>query len=189
MTKAIVVGIIAEDDSDVDCLKEFLKKLRPDKSFKVKKQIGRGCAKIPIKCKKWAVVLGNRGCNKLIVMRDSDGANPKVLASNIRKALNPAPVADNVVVIAVQELENWLLADISSIHKKFSITKKIPKEINSPESIANGKEYLYSFVKKNYDKQYLHTRHNQEISKTIDVSKIRNKCPSFTELTKFAAYF
>lgn len=189
MTSSITVGIIAEDISDYECVKEILQKLCPEKQISFKKQLGKGCGTIAAKCNKWAGVLKNRGCTKLIILRDSDGKSVKKLEAEISKALTPPPIEDNVIVIAVCELENWLLADLASVHQTFCRSKKKPNEIHNPESISKAKEHLRDFVKQKYSKQYLSTTHNSKIAQIIDVSKIKKKCPSFQSLDTFVSNF
>src|SRR6266403_5712319 len=104
------LGIIAEDQSDVDIVHLVLKK-SAKKAFTVQKFIGHGCGKIRGKCRAWAENLCRRGCDRLVLIHDLDNKNAVELRNAIQAALAPCPVPKHVIVIAVQEVEAWLLAD------------------------------------------------------------------------------
>ncbi len=57
---AMKFGIIAEDKSDVDVIKEFLAKYLKPSEFSVKHFVGQGCGKLKSKCQAWAVNLKKR---------------------------------------------------------------------------------------------------------------------------------
>jgi hypothetical protein len=65
-------------------------------------------------------------------------------------------------VIPVQELEAWILADLSSVSKV--ITSWAPKDVLSPESINDPKEHLERLSKEHQKPKYIHAIHNQKIA-------------------------
>jgi hypothetical protein len=57
----------------------------------------------------------------------------------------------------------------------------MPKEISQlahlphdPEGLPDPKDYLGKLVSKEYDKEYLNTRHNELIAKHVDVARLKN---------------
>ncbi len=51
------IGVIAEDNSDVEVVRELIKKIVPDKKFSINSFVGHGCGKIQGKCFQWAGAL------------------------------------------------------------------------------------------------------------------------------------
>ncbi|MEW8515419.1 MAG: DUF4276 family protein [Candidatus Thiodiazotropha sp.] len=178
------IGIIAEDISDFTSLTKLIPKIKSGK-YVFRKALGKGCGRLRSKSHRFGTVLLDQGCTELIVIRDSDGEDANKLKQEIRTALHPNPFEKHVIVIAVQELESWLLADIKAVHQVFSRTKRAPREIPSPEVIDNPKEYLSAFVKANYGKKYLNSIHNSKIADGMSINKITRKCPSFMDLVNF----
>ena len=184
MAKHKRIGIIAEDISDFDSLTKLIPKIKKD-NYVFRKALGKGCGRLRSKGHRFSKVLRDQGCARLIIIRDSDGKDVGKLKEEIRNAIDPAPIDDHVIVIAVQELESWLLADIKAVHQVFSSRRRPPKEIASPERISGPKEYLRNFIKTNYGKQYLNTIHNSKIAEKASISKIAKKCRSFEDLVCF----
>lgn len=184
MASARKIGIIAEDASDFNSLVALIPKIKSGK-YVFKKALGKGCGRLRSKSHRFGTVLRDQGCTELIVMRDSDGANVRSLREEISAALEPSPIGKHVIILAVQELESWLLADIKAVHQVFSTNKKIPKEIAEPELIDDAKGFLGRFVTKAYGKRYLNSIHNSKIADLASINKISRKCPSFVELIEF----
>lgn len=178
------IGIIAEDKSDFESLKIIIHKIN-NRSYKFKPMVGRGAGRIISKCHAWSNSLKLSGCTRLVLLQDSDGKSPESLKKTLNAALSPCPIKDNIIVIAVEELEGWLLSDKKAIHTVFCNSGKLPLEMASPENISNPKEHLTKFVKSAYKKTYINTVHNVRIAKEIDIQKIKSKCSSFAELYKF----
>jgi len=108
MTKEKRIGIIAEDVSDFSSLTKLIPRIRGGK-YVFRKALGKGCGRLRSKSHRFGTVLRDQGCTELIVIRDSDGGNVNKLKEEIRTALAPNPFEKHVIVIAVQELESWLL--------------------------------------------------------------------------------
>ena len=70
--RAIRVGILAEEDSDVAVVRLLLQKIVPSRSFGVRYFVGHGCGKLRYKCNVWAAQLADRGCSALLVIHDLD---------------------------------------------------------------------------------------------------------------------
>ncbi len=57
------IGVIAEDNSDIEVIEEILKKHLNSNGFKVKKFVGNGCGKLRNKCDSWTKILIDSGCD------------------------------------------------------------------------------------------------------------------------------
>lgn len=178
------LGIIAEDDSDVDSIVLLCTRII-NKKISSKKFVGNGGGKILQKCSQWADLLKQRGCNRLLIIHDSDKNVPAEVYSNIKKSLGFSPIRKNLICIPVQELEAWLLSDPAAIKKGMNL-KKEPKIKNMPESINDPKEYLGEIIRKlDRTKIYLNTIHNTKIMEHVSLEKLTTRCPSFIPFLEF----
>ncbi len=180
-----VIGIIAEDDSDVETLYTLIRKIT-NINITVKKQVGHGCGKIKRKCNDWAKNLKLRGCHLLVIVHDLDDKKHSVLYNEIERALSPSPFKDACICIPIQELEAWLLSDANSLKKTFNL-KALPKTPANPERINSPKEFLGNLITKTSGntKIYLNTKHNNVIASNISIAELKAKCSSFVPLHNF----
>lgn len=179
------VGVIAEDNSDVDVLRELLAKLTKRKLF-LHKFVGHGCGKIAGKCRAWARNLDAQGCQVLIILHDLDLRNLAQLRQTLIEALTPSPIQSHVIVIPVQELEAWLLADHGAIQNALGIKQPI-KQVTGMEYLQRPKEFLGDLIfrKSNKTVYYVNTVHNVRIARAASLVNLR-RCPSFRPLEEFA---
>lgn len=179
------IGVIAEDESDVAVTKELIRKFKSDNSFCVRRFVGDGCGKLRNKCRAWAHQLHLQGCTVLLFIHDLDKKNLKTLRKDLVEALNPSPIAKHAILIPVEEIEAWLMCDVSALKKTFSIKKSFNLPGN-PESIISPKEKLelLIWIHSGKTKRYINTVHNPTIAKHISVSSLR-KCAAFREFEKF----
>jgi len=182
MTK---IGVIAEDTSDIEVVKELIRKFQPPSSFCVRHFVGNGCGKLRTKSRAWADQLRLRGCSCLLFLHDLDRHNPSKLRSDLVAALSPCPIPKHAIVIPIEEIEAWLMCDPSAIMRVFSL--RIPPKLpGNPESIVNPKEKLESLVWRLSGKRrrYINTVHNAAIAKALNISLLR-KCSAFDEFERF----
>ncbi len=66
------VGIIAEDDSDADVVREMMLSLLRPHRIGFKRFVGNGCGKLRRKCGAWAAILVRQGCPWIMVVHDLD---------------------------------------------------------------------------------------------------------------------
>ena len=179
------LGIIAEDDSDVDVVKVLASKVLPRQTLVVRSFVGRGCGKLRSKSRYWASSLREQKCSILVLVHDLDTARLATLRAQLAEALDPSPIANSVIVIPVHEIEAWLLSDSVAIRRAFHLKKPVPKTAN-PESIPRPKERLehvvYATSRKT--KRYVNTLHNGRIAAELDLNLVR-RCPSFLLLENF----
>ncbi len=186
MGKKITIGLIAEDDSDIESLQVMIRRIKQGrKGISFKSFVGNGCGKITRKCFGWADNLKKRGCRALIIVHDLDNKILEKLYDTIKDSISPCPIANYLICVPIQEIEAWLLSDPVAIQKTFKLNKA-PNISHNPETINSPKEYLGVIVDRFSDgyKPYINTKHNSEITKHIDINKVL-KCSSFKPFHKF----
>lgn len=120
-------------------------------------------------------------------LHDADGPDPAVNHEKVRLAIvKPCGLEKSCcIVIPVQELEAWLLADLDAVRQ---VVKRFPpaRNIASPELINDPKERLERMNadprgKRSYD----HARHNEKVAAHLDLERVRLKCPSYRPFEAF----
>lgn len=183
--EVIRLGIIAEDSSDVEVVATILHKIAPRKTFAVKRFVGNGCGKLHSKCRAWAEQLASSGCTVLLLVHDLDRKVLKSLRGSLERALNPSPVAKHLIVIPVEEIEAWLLADPVAVKEVFKL-KKAPNIPPKTENISDPKGKLTEIVwfGSGKSRRYINAIHNTKIAERVSVAALR-KCASFRPLFDF----
>lgn len=181
---AYKIGLIAEDDTDVDVIHELIKKLARGKAFTIKKFSANGCGKLLGKCFQWSRQLKERGCELLLVVHDLDEKQEVHIRQKLEKALQASPIKNRAIIIPIREIEAWLLSDHQAIEKAMRLTQKIGK-ISDPQSIGDPKRYLSElvYIKSGKTKRYL-TKDNPKIAEKIDINNL-NRCSSFIPFRDF----
>lgn len=121
-----------------------------------------------------------------ILCRDADGNDPgqvhDEVSEKVASAAGLGPEA--CVVVPVQEIEAWILADLTCANKLFRSWR--PDALSNPESIRNPKEYLRRLSRADKAKpRYTPAIHNQQMAKHLDLDVVSKKCPSFRPLKDF----
>jgi len=124
------------------------------------------------------------GIQKAFVVRDWDGKDPSLLVADMRTRMGnrqyPFPV--NLIVI-VQELEAWLLADERAIAAVTS--SPVPRQADPIESIVCPKETL----KRILSPTLIYTR---EVARSIaaaivDTDRVADRCPAFRSFRQYVS--
>jgi hypothetical protein len=126
-----------------------------------------------------------QGCPWIVVIHDLDEYDEGELRAELSNAVADVGAQVAVVLIPRREIEAWLLYDPEAIAKAFNERKK-PRLPHDPELLPDPKGYLGRLVNKEYDKEYLNTRHNELIAKHVNVSRLR-KSRSFAPHPHFVA--
>jgi len=178
--------ILAEDTNDVDCLKVLIKRL--DQSINAKGKGFSSCGNMLNKGKRELVFQVNRGYSKFIICYDRDDSTVNQRRQEvISKIIKPSGVKkDNIcILIPVEEMEAWILADIASVSKAIPSWKP-NKEFSSPERVSSPKEELTRLSRKERSKPlYNYATDNATIFKYLDLEILKKKCPSFKVLADF----
>ncbi len=177
------IGIIAEEDNDVEVLYELTCKITAENTFSFKKFLGHGCGPIQKKCAAWAENLMRRGCTLLVVIHDLDDRNKATLFSDLNRQVQSVTFEAHLILIPVLELESWLLTDGQALKNIFKMSKT-PNLPGQPETIMDPKKHLKDIVWKMAKKRYINTIHNKKIAKEITLPAL-NKCPSFQPYPAF----
>ncbi|GGI58072.1 DUF4276 family protein [Winogradskyella haliclonae] len=181
-TKIKAIGLIVEDNSDFTSLKIIISRIIKKNNLTFKKAIGNGCGKMKRKAVSYANVLSNKGCDLIILVHDLDRNDLKTLRTELNQTINMSNAKNKFVCIPIEEIEGWFLSDPEGIKNAFGL-KRIPNIKGNPETVTSPKEKLEDFVFQcsNKSKIYLNTKHNNLLSASLDLEKIRKKCVSFKE--------
>ena len=179
------IGVIAEDDSDVEVVDEFIKKLAPNKKYSIKSFVGHGHGKIQGKCFQWASVLKTKGCSTLIMLHDLDDKIFLELDAQLHAALKQCAIPKHTVIIPIREIEAWLLSDSLAIQRAMNLSNKVAP-IANPQSVTDPKKKLGEviYLRSGRTKRYVNSVHNRKIAAELDLTNVR-RCASFLPLEKF----
>lgn len=182
---AAKIGLIAEDLSDIEVIKKLAKKLT-GKSIVASHFVGKGCGSIKRKTPGWCKNFLLKGCTRVLLVHDLDRNKIDNLRSTLEQILGASSTLKQAVIIPVEELEAWLLSDMTAIASAMNLPKT-PKAIHHPENVASPKEYIRDSVWQSSNKkiQYVNSVHNGIIANHIDVTIIQKKCPSFKPFADF----
>ena len=186
----IKLGIIAEDHSDIDTLIVMIRRINNIR-FKIKGYSAKGCGRLRKKCSKITSLWVAQSITYIIICHDSDCDDPnklKTLKNTLKEKILKIPNCDRVVciVIPVQELEAWFLADVSSLNEKFKGMNI--KNIPNPENVRSPKEFIQKASRlRNCKPRYINTIHNPELAKNLNINAVRAKCPAFRPFYNFVS--
>jgi hypothetical protein len=181
-----VYGILGEDSSDADTLKVLVRRLAIDQSLSIKTKGFNGCSEMLRKGAAHLRAFANLGCTQFVICHDADESDPSVINEKVMSQIvRKAEISQGYcVIVPVQELEAWILADIQAVSKVFTSWK--PQPISNPEGIRSPKEYLEKLSQaSNHKPRYAHAVHNARVAEHLDIDLVMTKCPSFLPLATF----
>ncbi len=193
MKKDVKIGIIAEDETDINAFREIIQRVFIEKSNKkyravIKGRQDGGCGKIVTKATAWARELFDKGYSNIIVVHDLD----RLKITNALRDINQLKLelakikfpsnCSNFICIPIEEMEAWFWSDDNIIHK---ISKGKGKAHLTPELIIKPKEKLIKLSRDKGKKPLYDTNDNEIYAKILDLDKCRTRCPSFDSLVKF----
>lgn len=179
-------GILGEHDSDVKTLDVLIGRLQQKHNQSITRNLKKGFTGAgTLKNDGWKTLreFARRGCGKFLVAQDADGKNVDEIRDGIvKEIIKPSGIIGCVcIVVPVQEIEAWLLADILAVSKLFRGWK--PKEITSPEYILKPKEHLEKLSRQANEKpRYIHTKHNPQLAQHVNLDLVSKRCQSFKPL-------
>lgn len=185
-------GVLGEDKSDVSTLKVLIRRLAGNESLTIHGKGFDGCAQL---MRKGAVHLSMFArkpinCQKFVVCYDADGQDPTARRNEVVSKVFAASGIDAkcCAVIPVQELEAWILADLSAVSKvikSWAPTENFP----NPEMQASPKELLERLSRDSRRiPRYSHAVHNEKVARFLDLKRLEDRCPSFRPLKEFVVY-
>jgi Domain of unknown function (DUF4276) len=181
----MMFAVLGEDDSDAKSLTVLVRRIKGVANLTVVKKGFRGCGDLRQNACRVIRDFAVRGATRFIVCHDADHADPLEIRESVRRTLarDGCGRCDCEIVVPVQELEAWIIADENAITKVIS-SLKIPNE-RSPERIDNPKEWLRKRSIKRSKPIYVPSIHNERIAHYIDLTTLERKCPSFRPLKAF----
>lgn len=174
----LTFGVVVEGIYDEAVLKELIQKCIAN-GVEV---IGRPCGSrdkllkmFPGILEEFRYVKGGTHVDKAIVIRDADNKSPAELIKKMEtKVSNRSYPFHRKLLVAVQKLEAWLLADENAIS---AITGKKVARVQNPEDLSDPKERLnrlLSAAKISYTAEVA-----RKIAASAKVETIESRCPSF----------
>ncbi len=179
-------AVLAEDWSDVDAIVVLLKRISGIDNQKIFRKGFNGCGALRTKACRIMGEFSTKGATRFIICHDSDGVDVGEIKAKFVATLNDPRCAglDHQVIVPVQELEAWIIADESAI--KRAIPSLSIRNVSAPESLASPKEWLVNESRRGRSKPlFVPSLHNKLVASFIDLAKLERKCPSFLELRKF----
>lgn len=177
------IGVLAEEQNDVDVLYALTCKLVNPTNFSFRKFVGHGCGKLRNKCTAWAKNLLQSGCKHLILLHDLDNNNEANLRTELTSFVRSVGFDGYVILIPVREIEAWLLSDAEALRISFNM-RRIPKVPTRPELVLDPKEKLEEIVWKYSKKRYINTIHNPKIAAAMEIRTL-SICRSFQSYPNF----
>ena len=181
--------VIAEDTSDVNCLKILIRRLLNNKSITIEGKGFGSCGNMKNKGSEFLAAYNKQdNFRKLIICHDRDNKSHQDIydiASKIAKNAKLSSEKLICILIPTEEIEAWILADIKAV--SCVIPSWQPKEnYSNPEDIQNPKEELIRLSRTNKPKPlYNNNTHNEKIMAHLNLDIVKKKCPSFAELAAF----
>jgi len=185
-------AILGEDSSDTATLAVLVRRLYAIKypTRKVVPVVQRGYSGWAQLCRKGAreiSALHKLGWRRFVVCIDADGVNPKprydkAYTSIVRKAKVPKTW---LIIVPVQELEAWILADIEQVSNIIPSWHPVP--ITNPKGIASPKEHLRRLSRDPVNKyiRYKEAKDNPRMANHLRIEIVASKCRSFRSLIAF----
>jgi hypothetical protein len=180
----IRLGMIAEDNSDIEVITELVCRLRSEDEIIVRKFIGHGCGRIIGKCNQWSEILFIQGCKYLILVQDLDERKLEDLFTTLCNAINGCSIRRRVVVIPIREIEAWLLSDCKAIKNSLGLKQNF-SEIPNPQLLHDPKKRLSELIYLRSGKQKRHIiSDNRKIASRTNINKLL-RLSSFVPLYNF----
>ena len=179
-------AVLAEDRSDVDSLVVLIRRISGMTNATILRKGFGGCGEL---CRKaWSHIkdFADQGATHFIVCHDSDGNDPEAVREKVLGSLRAKldVPKDCCIVVPVQELEAWIIADEEAI--KRAMPSLVIKPVARPETVPSPKEWLRSESRRGRSRPlYSPPIHNAKVAAYLDLKKVEKKCPSFGELVAF----
>ncbi len=180
-------AVLAEDRSDAEALVVLIKRIVDKGNISVKSKGFAGCGELRVKAASHVLNFARQGCTHFIICHDSDGDPPDSIRSKVRSSM--AGKIDlgehpHCIVVPVQELEAWIIADEEAITK--AIPSLVIAPVARPELLSSPKEWLVKESRRGRSRPlYAPATFNAKVVQHLSIGKVEGKCESFAELTQF----
>ena len=184
-----IIGIIAEDDTDCEAVRQIVYRSKLGNKTEIKKWASKGCHHLRRKLSAQMMVLSNKGCNAFIIVHDLD-RNPAngslkdeaTLRTDLEKLIAKFDKIEKHICIPIEELEAWFWSDPNVIK---SIGGQKAKAHPNPQLIIKPKEKLIELSKGENRKPRYSTNDNSRLAKMLDLDLCSQRCRSFRKLLEF----
>ena len=159
------IGIIAEDQSDIEAVGYMLKKINEDICIEKKPCRGTVLNKLDHRITE----LTNRfnDLRAILVLTDLDNKNCAEHLNNIKNAAKDSMSNLIMIQIVIQEIEAWYLAIPDSIEAAFPNLKPVPRFISKTDTLKDPKKKLKEIFFKKYQRDYRITSDGPKIAKNF----------------------
>ncbi|WP_233862855.1 DUF4276 family protein [Paraburkholderia adhaesiva] len=174
-------GVIGEDRSDVDAIKNIIVRLAGD-GVAVRGKGYSGCGELLKKGAAQLQVYERLKCSRFIVCYDSDGKDPAERKRALKQIFKDAGLKGVCcALVPVHEIEAWILADLPAVQ---NVIKgwAVAEGHKNPENQPHPKEYLEKLSEKNHRPRYAHATMNPQIAKHLNLEIVYQRCPSYRPL-------
>lgn len=185
-----MLAVLAEDKSDYETLKILIRRLLDEPQLAVRGKGYGGCGELFSKGARDITTWNKLGSKKFVICVDADGDEQGRRNRIKSDVVDKTTVAAGCcVLVPVEEIEAWILADVAAVGKVITGWKNASSlNIQSPESIRRPKERLEELSRgDNFKPRYSHASHNPAVARHLDLQRIEKKCPSFKRLKEFLA--
>jgi len=182
-------GILGEDKSDADTLAVIVKRLAGNPHLSVRGIGYGGSGDLLKKGARDLRALASQNFSHFIICYDADGDDPQERKLKVvQRVIYTSGLEGNLcVVIPIQELEAWILANLSCANQVFR--GWTPSDHPNPESILKPKQFLVRLSRMSNKKpRYSHATHNPRIAEYLDLEKVYQNCSSFRPLKEFVTH-
>lgn len=183
-----MIAVLAESKSDAEAIRSIVARIVPA-SVGVGRKGYNGKGELQVKAAKQVAAYRTQGYQYFLICRDADVVDPmqvEAVTNDFVSAVFPGGFeADTCVVVAVQELESWLLADEAAIGTVIPSLKL--KAFAHPESLVDPKEILLGASRRNSRPLYSCATHNPRVAACMNLDVVARKCPSFKRLVEFCS--
>ncbi len=179
-------AVLGEDRSDAETLRVLIRRLADNERLAVKIKGYDGCGQLLRKGARDLDEFLSQGYDRFVVAYDADRDDPAARLARARSMVQESRAASSAccVVVPVEELEAWLLADVAAVSKKWPSWR--PDPIANPERVQDPKEYLEKLSRDSQRRpRYSHAVDNPMLAGLIDLEIVAKKCPSFRVLAEF----
>lgn len=180
-------GVIGEDQSDVDTLRVIIRRLWRGDPVKIRTRGYSGCGQMLNKGAGQFGLFRNQGASRFVVCHDADQSPAAAIRDAVlERVIRPARVSGSAcIVVPIQEIEAWILADLSKVSVVIPSWAPPPNDIASPEAFTDPKDWLERLSRQHARPRYVHAVHNTKIAEHLDFAKVARSCPSFRPLQDF----
>jgi hypothetical protein len=175
--------LLTEDPTDFDAVKAIIRRLAGDLSLPVRGKGFNGAGELLKRGAPSINAILDNNATRCIVVHDCDGddseeRHQRVVAEVFGKVKKKGVFC---TVIPKQEIEAWILADITCVTKVFPGWRP-DRQYPNPETVPKAKEELIRLSKGPNMRPRYSTADNKELANVLDLAIVRAKCPSFAPL-------